>query len=274
MSKPFALAILFVCSIVFPSAGVHADEPKTADEVIAKHIEAMGGRKNLDAIKTIRVTGKMIVQGGIELAMVVEHKKPDKVRIEIMLQGMTGIRAFDGKSGWFIDPFSGRTDPEKMPPDDVKAIKDQADFEGPLVDYKKKGHQVEFMGKDEEDGSETYKLKVTQKDGTTEYHYLDAQAFLTVKIKGKRTIQGTEIEYEAAPGDYKKVGGIMVPHAVTVGVGPMGGTTITFDKVEMNIDLPDDRFVMPKVKKAEPAKPSTDGAAKEEKETKPKQDEK
>lgn len=274
MSKPFALAILFVCSIVFPSAGVHADEPKTADEVIAKHIEAMGGRKNIDAVKTIRMTGKMIGQGGMDIPMVIESKKPNKVRVEITFQGMTGVEAFDGETGWFVMPFMGRTDPEKMPPDRVKIIKDQADFNGPLVDYKKKGHRVEFMGKDEEDGSETYKLKVTKKDGDTEYHFLDAEAFLTVKIKGKHSIQGTEIEYEVSPGDYKKVAGVMVPHTMTVSSGPMGNSTITFEKVEFNVDLPDERFVMPKVKKAEPAKPSTDGAAKEEKETKPKQDEK
>ncbi len=269
MSKPFALTLLLICPIVFPSAGVHADEPKTVDEVIAKHIEAMGGRKNIDAVKSMRVTGKMIVQGGLELAMVIEHKRPDKIRIEIMLQGMTVTRAFDGKSGWFIDPFSGRTDPEKMPPDDVKAIKDQADFDGPLVDYKKKGHQVEFMGKEEEDGSETYKLKVIKKNGNTEYHFLDAEAFLTVKIKGKHSIQGTEIEYEVSPGDYKKVGGLMVPHTITASGGPMGSSTITFEKVEFNVDLPDERFVMPKVKKAEPAKASTDDSAKEEKKAKP-----
>lgn len=269
MSKPFALTLLFICPILFPSVGVRADEPKTADEVIAKFIEAMGGRKNIDAIKTMRMTSKMIGQGGMEIPMVIEVKKPNKVRVEITFQGMTGVRAFDGKTGWSMMPFAGRPDPEKMPPDEVKAIEDQADFDGPLLDYKKKGHQVEFMGKEEEDGSETYKLKVIKKNGNTEYHFLDAEAFLTVKIKGKQTIQGTEIEYEATPGDYKKVAGVMVPHTITSSSGPMGNSTITFDKVEVNVDLPDDRFVMPKVKKAEPAKPSTDDSAKEEKKAKP-----
>jgi hypothetical protein len=120
----------------------------------------------------------------------------------------------------------------------------------------------------------SYKLKITKKTGGTEYLVLDVDAFLTIKIKGKRTIQGTEVEYEVSPGNYKKVGGLMVPHAINTSGGPTGGATITFEKVEANVELSDDRFAMPEVKKPEPAPVSTEGAAKGEKKAKPESEKK
>ncbi len=83
---------------------------------------------------------------------------------------------------------------------------DQADIDGPLVDYKAKGHQVELVGKEKVEGSDAYKLKVTKKDGDVEYYFLDADSYLPVRVEGKRTIRGTEIEGESTLGDYKEAG--------------------------------------------------------------------
>ena len=157
MLRKASVLILFgvlMCRLVPVSAG----EPKTADEVIARYIKAIGGRDKLDAIKSMRVTGKTMLGGGMEMPLTVEFKRPNKARIEFSFQGMTGVQAFDGETGWFIMPFMGKTDPEKMPPDQLKDIEDQADLDGPLVDYKKKGHKVELLGTDEVEGSEAYKL--------------------------------------------------------------------------------------------------------------------
>lgn len=234
-----------------------ADELKTVDEVIAKHIEAMGGREKLDAVKSVKMSGKMTMPGGMEAPLTIELKRPNQVRVEFIFQGMTGVQAFDGKTGWFVMPFSGRTDPEKMSSDQVKQIEDQADFEGPLVDYKKKGHKVELIGKDEIEGADVYKLKVTKKSGDVEYHYLDAEFFLTIQMKGKYKFQGTEIEYEVVIGDYKEVDGLMVPHSLEQRMGGMGGNTMTFDKTEFNVKIPDERFTMPEIKKEETPKKDT-----------------
>jgi outer membrane lipoprotein-sorting protein len=229
------------------SAG--ADEPKTADEVIAKHIEAIGGQEKLDSVKTMRITGKAIGMGGMEIPVTAEFKRPKKVRFEFTMQGMTGTQAFDGETGWSVLPFTGKTDPEKMSPDMVEMIKDRADFYSPLVDYKKKGHTLELVGKDDIEGSETYKLKLTKKNGDVEYHFLDTEYFILIQTKGKREFQGTETEFTTSYGDYKEVNGILLAHAIQQ--GGMGGN-VTFEKIEVNIDIPDERFTMPEVKKEEP----------------------
>ena len=236
-----------LCVLIGSSPFVQAGEPKTADEVIAKYIEAIGGRKAIDAVKSMRVTAKLTMGGGMEAPMVIEGKRPNKLRIEFTFQGMTATQAYDGKIGWSIMPFAGKTDPEKMPPDQVEMFENQADMDGPLVDYRKKGHQVELIGKDEIEGSEVYKLKVTRKNGNVEYHYLDAEYFLPIKMKGKRKFQGTEIEFAVVFGDYKEVNGLLIAHSIQGGPGG----NITLEKVEMNVSIPDERFVMPEVKKAE-----------------------
>lgn len=259
---------VLLCVVGSLPANVKAGEPKTADEVIARYIKAIGGRDKIDAIKTVRATGKT-TQGEMEIPMVIEMKRPGKIRIEITFQGMTGVQAYDGKTGWLVMPFMGRTDPEKMPPDFTKAIADQADFDGPLIDYKKKGHKIDLVGKDEEDGSEVYKLKVVKKNGDTEYHFLDAEEFIPIKVKGKRKMQGTEIEFTVNLGDYKSVGGMLFAHSVQSGGGPAGGGSITFDKIEVNIDLPDKRFTMPEIKHAESGTADTDGSELKTKKDKP-----
>ena len=144
-------------------------------------------------------------------------------------------------------------------------IEDQADLDGPLVDYRKKGHQVELVGKDDVEGSEAYKLKVTKKSGNVEYHSLDTEHFILIQTKGKRKFQGAEIEFTIKYGDYKEVDGLLVAHSIQQ--GGMGGD-MTLEKVELNTDIPDDRFTMPKIKKEEPAatdkeKPATEEEKKE-----------
>ncbi len=248
------------CVLVCLGGFVYASEPKTADEVIAKYIEAIGGRKALDSIKSMRTKGKMTFGGGMEAPMFIELKRPNKVRFEFTFQGMTAIRAYDGKVGWSITPFAGKTDPEKMPPDQVELIEDQADMDGPLVDYRKKGHKVELVGKDEVEGSDVYKLKVSKKNGNVEYHYLEAEYFLPIKLEGKRKFQGTEIEFAMVFGDYKEVNGLLIPHSIQQQGSEMGGVVITFEKMEVNIPLSEERFAMPEVKKEEAAaKPKEEG---------------
>lgn len=247
-----------LCAVGASTTLARAGEPKTADEVIAKYVEAIGGRANIDAIKTRRMTGKMIIGGGMmEAPFTVEHKRPNRFRMDFTFQGMTGTQAYDGTEGWSIVPFAGKTDPEKMSEDEVKQIEDRVDVDGPLIDYKKKGHKVEFLGKDEIEGTETYKLKVTKKNGTVEYYFLEAEHFIPIKVKGKVKVRGTEMDYETTLGDYKEVGGVLMPHSIEQEAGGMGGNSMVFDKIEVNIDLPDSRFAMPEVKKEEPkdAKP-------------------
>ena len=110
----------------------------TADELAAKNVEAKGGVDKINAIQSLRLSGKLRLNGGtLELGYVTLVKRPGSIRYEAQIQGLTQIQAYDGVQAWQIDPFQGRKDPEKLSVDDAKSLgEDAIDFTGPLVNYK------------------------------------------------------------------------------------------------------------------------------------------
>ncbi len=108
------------------------------------------------------------------------------------------------------------------------------------------------MGKEQIEGTDTYKLKVTTKDGTVQFYFLDAKHFLPLKVRSTVKMQGMEIQNDLDLGDYREVGGIMMAHSMGMRGGQQGSSVITYEKIEINIDIPDERFAMPKTKKDTP----------------------
>src|SRR5882762_1490921 len=229
---------------------------QTVDEVIAKNIEAHGGVEKLKAIHTARTTAKYS-QGSFHAQVVQENKRPGKVREEFIIQGMAQVQAYDGRAGWQINPFGGRKDAELMSQDDLKSLVVDADIDGPLVDYKEKGHKAELVGHDSVEGTDCYKIKLSMKNGDVRHYYLDADSFLELKLEIQTTIRGALQELEIYYGDYEKVNGIYYPFAVEQAQkGSSSRSQITVEKIEQNIALEDAHFTMPVSKpemKAPPA---------------------
>jgi outer membrane lipoprotein-sorting protein len=240
-----SLAGLFLAGLVCSAAWA-----QTADELIEKNIQAKGGREKIQAIKTVRMSGKMTMGQGMEAPVTMELARPNKMRLEFTFQGMTGVQTYDGKEGWALMPFMGKTEPEPIAGKQLEMIEEQADFDGLLMDYKEKGHKVELVGKEDLEGSPTYKLKITKKNGDTGYYWLDADTFLEVKASGKTNMNGQEIQGETYFGDYKEAGGVMFAHSVeNKAVGSPGSMTITINKIDVNPDLPAGRFGKPEAEK-------------------------
>ena len=155
----FRTLLTVACALLFSAVAVRA---QTVDEVIAKNIQAHGGMEKLKAVQTIRISGKFN-QGSFRAGFLQENKRPDKVREEFVIQGLAQIQAYDGKTGWQISPFGGRKDPELMSQDDVKSLQIDADIDGPMVNYKEKGHKAELAGHDSVEGTDCYKVKLYAK---------------------------------------------------------------------------------------------------------------
>src|SRR5256886_9627176 len=81
---------------------------QNADSIIAKCIQASGGMARIQALQTLRRTGKFTGGGGFEAGVGQENKRPNSVREGVSLQGMTGLNAYDGKSGWENGPGPGK----------------------------------------------------------------------------------------------------------------------------------------------------------------------
>lgn len=219
---------------------------QSADEIIGKNIQARGGADKLKTVQSIKTTATMTMGPGMELAGTVIQKRPLLARMEFSLQGMTAVQAYDGKDAWQIMPFMGKKDPELMSAEEAKETEEMADVDGPLVDYKSKGHQVELLGKEKIEGTDAYKLKLTLKNGDVQTIYIDADSFLQIKEVDKRTIRGTETETESSIGDYKEVNGILFPFAVESAIkGTDQKQKITISKIELNVPVDDSIFKMP-----------------------------
>lgn len=238
--RKWTLTILAICLL---SAAISA---QTVDDIIAKNIQAQGGLAKMKAIQSIRMTGDFEA-GGMQAGFTQVFKRPMKFKLEVSIQGLTLIQAYDGQVGWQVVPFTGKKDPELMTADDLKNVKEEADFDGPLVDYKQKGNTVELVGKEKMEGTDVYHLKITLKNGDIRNFYLDADSFLIIKQVVKTTIRGTELELENTLGDYKPVEGIMFPFSIEQravnGQGP--GQKISIKKVELNVPVDDSGFKMP-----------------------------
>lgn len=173
-------------------------------------------------------------------------KRPDEVRTEASLQGMTQIEAYDGKDGWRVSPFFGRKDPERLSADDVKALVEDAEMDGPLVDWQAKGNVVEYLGTEDVDGTPAHKLRVVRKNGDVSFVYLDPDHFLEIRVLTQRMRHGAREEIETDLGDYEKAGGVFVPTSIEFGrKGDPDKQRIIIDKVEANVPVDDTIFHFP-----------------------------
>jgi len=238
--------LLFTAALLALAPAVQA---LSVDELVAKNIEARGGIEALRAIKSVKSTGTMNFSGGdfsLELALVSLNERDGKVRTEASLQGLTQVSAYDGKDAWTINPFQGRRDAERMSAEDAKGMETAGDMDGPLVDWKQKGHQLSYLGIEDVDGTEAHKLKVVLKNGDVQYRYLDPDYFLEIRVSDQVKRRGVESETETDLGNYEKVNGVFMPFAMES--GPKGGPKgqkIQIKSAEVNVDVDDNLFAFP-----------------------------
>jgi hypothetical protein len=239
-----ALAAVLVSAAPSPSPA------PTADELVARNVAARGGRERLRAVLSLRMTGRLAPSGpagpAVEAPIRLELKRPDRIRMEVTFQGMTGVQAYDGTSGWQIAPFRGQSIPVRMSPEETAQALEQADIDGPLVDYRQKGHSLALAGPAKVDETDALRLELALKNGTVRDVYLDAATFLEILTVSRRTIRGVAVEAESRLEDYREVGGVLFPHRIVSGAkGRPERQTVRVETIEINPALDDARFRIP-----------------------------
>jgi hypothetical protein len=236
---------LTLCALLLGlAAQAHA---VTAEELAAKNIEAKGGAAALDAVQSVRRSGKLVIGGGqFVLGVVDTRKRPDSIREEASLQGLTQVEAYDGKDGWKIDPFGGRKDPERMPADDLKGLIESAEIGGPLAGYRGRGDKLEYLGTEDIDGTAAHKLKLTSKAGDVRYVYLDPDYFLEIRIESQRNVRGVKRTVVTDLGEYEKIEGVYWPFAIASGrKGDSDPAKVQYEKIEVNVPVDASYFAFP-----------------------------
>jgi outer membrane lipoprotein-sorting protein len=229
---------------------------QTADEIVRKALDARGGIEKIKAVRTERISGRVSFSQGVEGTFVVELKRPLKMHVEISIEGQKIIRVYDGKSsGWMINPFAENKEAQPLSAEDLRSISDEADFDGPLVDYKAKGNQVELVGKEKLDDKPVYRLKLTNKNEEVRFYFIDAATFLLMKWEGIRKTEDQELPWESFSSDFREVQGLKYAFRIDQGSPGEFKQTLTTDKIEIDPPIDDSRFAKP-VAQASPADPA------------------
>jgi photosystem II stability/assembly factor-like uncharacterized protein len=238
------LALLCAAALCLEARAAHAI---TLDEIVTRHIAARGGADALKALRSLRLTGKLRAgERSQEIEWAELHRRPGALRRETTRQGLTFVAAWDGREGWSFNPFGGRRESERASADRAKSLAQDADLDGVLVDWRTKGHAVDYLGTEDVGGSPAYKLRVALKDGDTEYVYVDPDAFLVVRTLLINRIRGTEREIETDYGGYEQVGGVWVPFTIDSGKKDAPRDThVIIERAEANVDADDALFRLP-----------------------------
>ena len=227
----------FLFSAILLFAALGAVRAETVDEIINKHIDAIGGAVNWRKIAGVKMQGTSTSQGmDINMSFSVSHLKG--FRMDISLMGMTGYEIVTPNGGWYFMPFQGQKQAEAMTPDDVKESQDQLDIQGKLLDYKQKGSTAELVGKEDVEGTECYKIKLTLKSGKVITEFIDPSSYYLIREVQKMKANGQEREQIVNFSNFQKLPeGIVVPMTLSSGMGD-----VTVKKVEVNPKFDDSTF--------------------------------
>ena len=268
-SLGLSISLAVSASLAVAADGNPSVAKLSAAEIVAKNVAARGGLDAWRAVKTLTLSGKVGAGGNqrpslqvpaqgpsanapaetsvvighgrrraelptrpveeVRLPFVMELERPHKMRFELEFGGKTAVQVFDGVNGWKFRPFLNRKDVEPYTPEELKIASMQADLDGPLVDYAAKGSKVEFVAIDKVENRDTYKLKLTTKDGSALHVWIDASTFLEAKMEGQpRRLDGTDHPVEVYFRDFRPVSGLRIPFVVETKVLPVARTVEGF----------------------------------------------
>ena len=291
LGKILAVSTTIALSISIASAADIAQSRATfsASEIVNKNVAARGGLQAWRAVQTMSMEGKLGAGGNqraalpvpaaggkqgkvdvpsrpteeAKLPFVMKMERSRKLRFELQFKGQTAVQVYDGANGWKLRHYLNRLEVEPFSKEELKASSMQPDLDGPLVDYVAKGTHVELEGMEKVEDRNTYKLKLTMKDGRVVHVWINAQTFLEAKIEGlPRRLDGVEHPVEVFYRDYRQVNGLQIPFVLETAVLPVAGKAapipgglngpvptekIVIDKVEVNPKLDASLFVKPQV---------------------------
>jgi hypothetical protein len=210
--------------------GSMAVKAQTADEVIDKHIKAIGGHDAWAKINSIKMNCT-VSANGTEIPVTVTTLNHKGQRMEFNIGGMLCYMVITPKEGWAYYPIQGQTKPEAMTDEQVKQSQDGLDITGSLYDYKQKGNKVTYLGKDNIEGTECHKLKVVQATGKEETIFIDASTNYQVRSVMKVKANGKEAEAVTNYSNYQKLPeGIVYPMAIESDNGPLTVKSVDVNK--------------------------------------------
>jgi hypothetical protein len=233
--KRYSIISLFMAAVMF-AGSVQA---QSVDEVVNKYIDAIGGKENWKKVNSLKMEASLSVQG-MDIPINIYQVNNKAMKTEFTVMNMTGYTIVTVDSGWNFNPMQGQSKPEPMTADELKLQKDNLDIQGEFVDYKEKGHTVELLGKEDVDGTECIKIKLTRKSGTETMYFLDPTNYYVIRTVTKIKVNGQEVEQKSNLSNYQKLPeGITIPFTMENGGTP---APINIKKAEVNPQIDESIF--------------------------------
>ncbi len=230
MKLPKAILTFFIL-LLFSKAYT-----QTADEIVDKYIKAIGGKDAWEKVNTIKQEAILDANGTeINVELITVHEKGS--RQTISFAGMSGYTIFTPSAGYNYYPWQGHLKPEAITPEELKENEDNMDAQGPLIDYKEKGHTVEYVGMDDFEGTDCYKIKLTEKSGKIITFYIDPSNYFVIHSVTITKANGQESESKTDFSNYQKL-----PEGIWIPMNIGGGNTVKIKKTEINVAVDESVF--------------------------------
>jgi len=239
------MKILRNCLPVLAFFATTAAYAQTADDIIAKHLDAMGGKDKLSTITSLHMehTASFMGNDAPSSTTVLNGKG---FRNESEFNGQKVVRVYTDKGGWSINPFAGSEDPQAMPAEQYKAGEDEI-YVDPFLNYADRGAKAELQGQEKVGDVNAYKIKLTNKDSSSSTYYLDPSTYYVIQILSSTIMMGQEMEVKSNLSDFKKTDqGFVVPQTIQVSIGDQFTMTSKLNKIDVNPTVDPSVFEMKK----------------------------
>lgn len=230
--------------LIFTVSLFSAGFAQSLDEVLHKHFETVGQEK-LTTVSGYIAKGK-INQMGQSMPIKLTIMRPSSMRLEVVFQGLTLVQALDDSIGWGINPFGGDSEPQRMPDDQIKSLKVQADIDGAMYNYKEKGYTAELLPAEQVEGVDCFVILLKKDDGDEFKIFIDKESYMILKQINKSSVGGNVVEMEIFPSNYKEVDGIIMAYSMEVKAGGQSIYTANFETYELNAKIDPSIFAFPK----------------------------
>lgn len=218
---------------VFTLVSFFQIQAQSVEEIVNKHLDAIGGKQKLSSINAVKMENAMEVMGNeATTTITILNGKGYKTESEIM--GSKMVQVINDKGGWMINPMGGSSDPVDLPADAAKQAANQL-FIVPLLDYSNRGMKLSLEGKETIGGADAYKLKVTNKEGADITMYIDASTFYLTRLVQTADVMGQTVTNTITYSDFKKTEhGWVVPYTTDIDMGGMFQLKNKLSKIEVN----------------------------------------